>query len=215
MRKGLSFNNNKKQKGVCIMPNNAINNVNETTIAQFGSIMADMAAELFKDHADSIIERLQEEALDNEAATQITVPMKMLIVYDDGEFEFKPSIDLKKTTRVTFELPPAKWNPNQPDLFDGKQSKEPEAGNIPGPPEAEPEAEKKPAKKPEKKDDKKFVRCGHKHPKFPLQCRLEKGHTGACDLKPCGFKEPNGTRVCMAEKGHDGEHVFFGNPEAK
>lgn len=101
---------------------NAINKVNAKTVKKCGSIMGKLAGTIFVAHADSIIERLQEEALDNEGSTQLTVPMKMVVVWDEGEFRFQPSIDLRKTTKVTFEEEQVTFNPNQPDLFEGKEA---------------------------------------------------------------------------------------------
>ena len=204
------------------MSENAINQVNEETILGIGKIMGSMAQKLFIEHADSIIERLQEEALDNEGSTQITIPMKMLIVHDNGEFEIKPSIDLKKMTKITFELDPVKWNPNQPDLFDGKKQAGAEAEEAAAMPAsgtpADDTAEKPPKKQKSKADkkkpaDDKDTQCDKKDPKFGLCCRLEKGHDGPCRPKPCAFQHEDGKRICMAEEGHEGMHSFVDKSE--
>jgi hypothetical protein len=82
-----------------------------------GDCMAERAALLFKDHADSIMKRLEEQNLETEGdRVQITVPMKMTIMYDQHEYSFEPTLELKKIVKETFSVEPAVYNPLQPDL---------------------------------------------------------------------------------------------------
>jgi hypothetical protein len=86
-------------------------------IERCGQIMAERAGLLFKDHSDAIMELLAERDLETEGErVQITVPMKMTVLYDQHQYTFEPVLELKKVIKESFTVEPATYNPLQPDL---------------------------------------------------------------------------------------------------
>jgi hypothetical protein len=92
-------------------------------INQIGELMTERVAILLRDHTDAVITRLEEEIAENEGErTQFSVPISVMIVFENGEYKIEPSFDLVKRTKRTFKVDPIVFNPNQGDLFDGDQS---------------------------------------------------------------------------------------------
>jgi hypothetical protein len=105
-------------------------------VVTLGQIMGNRVGILLKEHTDAIMKRLDEEFEENEGGrTQLTVPIKVLIVREGDEFQIESSLDLVKRIKETYSVDPVNFNPNQPDLFNGSDPVIPEAGNQP--PEAE------------------------------------------------------------------------------
>ena len=112
--------------------------MNKEQITQIGNIMENRLSLLIKDHVKDVLVRLDEEIDENEGErTQLTVPFKLLIVADKGEYQIESSMDLVKRVKNTFTVDPVNFNPNQPDFFNDDKPVIPDDGDIP--PEADPD----------------------------------------------------------------------------
>ncbi len=101
----------------------------QEVVVTLGQIMGNRVGILLKEHTDAIMKRLDEEFEENEGGrTQLTVPIKVLIVREGDEYQIESSLDLVKRIKETYSVDPVNFNPNQPDLFNGSDPVLPEAG---------------------------------------------------------------------------------------